>query len=190
MCYILLSTCSAHSCYPPHRCTNILRMRYTQCSHAIIHSLDPTRCPNRMKRRRVSDQGECRMCQERRSSLSVLPRKSLVDSFAKLESLKRRLSSAVEERNGDEGRGTEGSADAMMVSVTPKFERRRSSTLPIYLCGEREDTPFRDSEAAAVTAETKNKKDTRNHKATMKSHRSTRAHRTSKLKRKYHYTNY
>ena len=132
MCYILLSTCSAHSCYPPHRCTNILRMRYTQCSHAIIHSLDPTRCPNRMKRRRVSDQGECRMCQERRSSLSVLPRKSLVDSVAKLESLKRRLSSAVEERDGDEGGGAEGSADAMTISVTPKFERR-SSTLPIYV---------------------------------------------------------
>jgi hypothetical protein len=73
------------------------------------------------------------MCQERRSSLSVLPRKSLVDSFAKLESLKRGLSSAVEERNGDEGGGAEGSADAMMVSVTPKFERRRSSTLPIYV---------------------------------------------------------
>lgn len=75
------------------------------------------------------------MCQERRSSLSVLPRKSLADSFTKLESLKRRLSSAVEERDGDEGGGAEGSADAMMISVTPKFERR-SSTLPI--CMERE----------------------------------------------------
>ena len=72
------------------------------------------------------------MCQERRSSLSVLPRKSLVDSVAKLESLKRRLSSAVEERDGDEGGGAEGSADAMTISVTPKFERR-SSTLPIYV---------------------------------------------------------
>ncbi|KAI5380082.1 hypothetical protein J4E82_001155 [Alternaria postmessia] len=106
----------------------VLQSKTSRCTN-VLH---PTRCPNRMKRRRVSDQGECRMCQERRSSLSVLPRKSLVDSFAKLESLKRRTSSAVVERDGDEGGGTEGSADAMTISVTPKFERR-SSTLLIYV---------------------------------------------------------
>jgi hypothetical protein len=38
----------------------------------------------------------------------------------------------VVERDGDEGGGTEGSADAMTISVTPKFERR-SSTLLIYV---------------------------------------------------------
>lgn len=60
----------------------------------------------------------------------MLPRKSLVASF---ESLKRRPSSVVEDRRGDEeGGGIEESAEAMTKPGTPKSEQRRSSTLPVY----------------------------------------------------------
>jgi hypothetical protein len=117
MCYILVSTCSSHH---PHKSAHILRTRYAQCSHAAIHSLDPTRCPLRMKRRRISDMGVCERCEERRSSLSVLPRKSLVDSLESLESRKRRLSCAVQDWGMDTDGESEGEEqdDASTEAIT------------------------------------------------------------------------
>ncbi|KAF1848542.1 uncharacterized protein K460DRAFT_76644 [Cucurbitaria berberidis CBS 394.84] len=65
MCYILLSTCRT--------CTWTLRIRYTRCSHALLHNFDPAKCPNRMKRRRQSENKLCGKCAARRESLSCLP---------------------------------------------------------------------------------------------------------------------
>ncbi|KAH7081591.1 hypothetical protein BKA63DRAFT_504114 [Paraphoma chrysanthemicola] len=68
MCYILLSTCT--------HCAWTLRIRYTRCTHAHQHSLDPVACPNRMKRRRLSaGRRRCGKCEARKGSLSFGPRR-------------------------------------------------------------------------------------------------------------------
>lgn len=145
MCYILVSTCSSHQ---PHTCAHILRTRYTQCSHAALHSLDPTRCPSRMKRRQISDGGICERCEDRRSSLSVLPRKSLVDSLEGVEIRKRRLSCAMQGRPvdtdtdgesvGDEEDGEEGG----VVERRYENERRgRKTSLALSMQGKDDANP-------------------------------------------------
>jgi len=164
MCYILVSTCSSHQ---PHICAHILRTRYTQCSHAALHSLDPNRCPSRMKRRQISEGGICERCEDRRSSLSVLPRKSLVDSLEGSESRKRRLSCAMQgwpvdtdgesESVGDEEDGEGGGVVEVKLENEGRGRKRslalsmqgKSDTNPV--CSAPEPPTKRTRKRAAIT---------------------------------------
>jgi hypothetical protein len=76
MCFILLATCTL--------CTWPLHIRYARCTHASQHSLDPTACPHRMKRRREGSGKMCGKCDDaRRGSLSFGPSSNVVQQRRK-----------------------------------------------------------------------------------------------------------
>ncbi|KAF2876565.1 hypothetical protein BDV95DRAFT_229752 [Massariosphaeria phaeospora] len=71
MCYAHLSTCRT--------CSWTLHIKYPLCPHAESHSLDPTTCPNRMKRR--YDKGRnCVQCHAKKHSLSLHPSRIEADN--------------------------------------------------------------------------------------------------------------
>lgn len=96
MCFIHITTCRTCPYSSP------LHIHYTRCPHAATHSLDPTLCPNRMKRRHYSTGKLCgeRNDSARRSSLSDMPRRGAMYIREKEVNLR---SVSVGEKNGGVG---------------------------------------------------------------------------------------